>query len=178
MPSSDPTPERPAADESDEECDWVSPGSSTGRQGSDLMAAKIKRRSSNSNSPANTSVTSPRVVLPIHLSDGYLSPREVAAHPTDKQLQDPLYGLWSTCVPRIPFEIFETTLFDEGYTSVNDLQSMVDGSAGAEFKLLFVELLSLKAPEMRKMKATLFPAEDQCYSPQSPQSPIEEGTDV
>ena len=48
------TPERPAADESDEECAWVSPESSSGRQGSDLMAAKMARqRAQQDHSPSS-----------------------------------------------------------------------------------------------------------------------------
>ena len=58
-----------------------------------------------------------------------------------------LRALWSAACPRLVFENFQATLFEEGYTELDDLRSMDGGVDGDEFRNL-ATCLQLKAPEV------------------------------
>lgn len=58
-----------------------------------------------------------------------------------------LRALWSAACPRLAFESFQATLFEEGYTEMDDLRSMDGGVDGDEFRNL-ATCLQLKAPEV------------------------------
>jgi hypothetical protein len=73
----------------------------------------------------------------------------------DPGASEPLFKLWQEVCPRIPFEELKTKLYQEGYQTPNDLESMEGAADGEEFTHIANVILKLKPPEIRRLKSQL-----------------------
>ena len=73
----------------------------------------------------------------------------------DPGASEPLFKLWQEVCPRIPFEDLKTKLYQEGYQTPNDLESMEGAADGEEFTHIATVILKLKPPEIRRLKSQL-----------------------
>jgi hypothetical protein len=73
----------------------------------------------------------------------------------DPGASEPLFKLWQEVCPRIPFEELKTKLYQEGYQTPNDLESMEGAADGEEFTHIANVILKLKPPEIRRLKLQL-----------------------
>ena len=73
----------------------------------------------------------------------------------DGEIEPSLLNIWEQCHPRMDFKTFQQQLHEEGYFSSDDILSMEGGVDGEEFQEVFVGVLKLKAPEVRRLKKCL-----------------------